>query len=274
MKLLIAAGAMALAGLSLRSARPAVERRDPALGSRRPTRVEIMRDRWGIAHIYGRHDADVVFGMIYAQAEDDFHRVERNYLVGLGWLAQDEGESALYSDLRARLFVDERELAPALRRLAAVAQVADGRLGRRSQLLSRQAPGCHAARHPALRAVDGAVLHRGQHRRRHRERRSRQARGLLRHRPRATWRAPTPSRRKNSRRFERFRHRALAHRLRARDAVDQSSHLVLLPLRTADGERGGSERVRRGDLGTVFHLPGIQRAQRLDAHLLRRRCHR
>jgi acyl-homoserine-lactone acylase len=68
--------------------------------------VEIVRDNWGIAHIYGNSDADTVFGAIYAQAEDDFNRIERNYLTGLGWLAQAEGDSALYSDLRERLFVD------------------------------------------------------------------------------------------------------------------------------------------------------------------------
>jgi acyl-homoserine-lactone acylase len=68
--------------------------------------VHIVRDNWGIAHVYGKSDADAVFGMIYAQAEDDFNRVERNYLTGLGWLAQAEGESAIYSDLRERLFVD------------------------------------------------------------------------------------------------------------------------------------------------------------------------
>jgi len=68
--------------------------------------VHIIRDNWGIAHIYGKSDADAVFGMIYAQAEDDFNRIERNYLRGLGWLAQAEGESAIYSDLRARLFID------------------------------------------------------------------------------------------------------------------------------------------------------------------------
>jgi acyl-homoserine-lactone acylase len=72
--------------------------------------VEIVRDNWGIAHIYGKSDADTVFGAIYAQAEDDFNRVERNYLTGLGWLAQAEGESALYSDLRAHLFVDTDSL--------------------------------------------------------------------------------------------------------------------------------------------------------------------
>ena len=68
--------------------------------------VHIIRDNWGIAHVYGKSDADAVFGMIYAQAEDDFNRIERNYLISLGWLAQAEGESALYSDLRARLFID------------------------------------------------------------------------------------------------------------------------------------------------------------------------
>jgi acyl-homoserine-lactone acylase len=73
-------------------------------------RVHIVRDNWGIAHIYGKSDADAVFGMIYAQAEDDFNRVERNYLHGLGWLAQADGESAIYGDLRARLFVDVARL--------------------------------------------------------------------------------------------------------------------------------------------------------------------
>jgi acyl-homoserine-lactone acylase len=72
--------------------------------------VHIIRDNWGIAHVYGKSDADAVFGMIYAQAEDDFNRIERNYLIGLGWLAQAEGESALYGDLRARLFIDAGRL--------------------------------------------------------------------------------------------------------------------------------------------------------------------
>jgi acyl-homoserine-lactone acylase len=73
-------------------------------------RVRIIRDEFGIAHVYGKSDADAVFGMIYAQAEDDFKRVERNYVNGLGWLAQEEGEAAIYNDLRARLFVDPKHL--------------------------------------------------------------------------------------------------------------------------------------------------------------------
>src|SRR5208282_4071664 len=77
---------------------------------REAQRVEIVRDQWGIAHIYGKSDADTVFGTIYAQAEDDFRRVEHNYLTGLGLLAQAEGESKIYADLRQRLFVDPEEL--------------------------------------------------------------------------------------------------------------------------------------------------------------------
>jgi acyl-homoserine-lactone acylase len=72
--------------------------------------VTITRDDWGIAHVKGKTDADAVFGMIYAQAEDDFNRVETNYLTSLGRLAEAEGEGALWKDLRQRLFVDPTHL--------------------------------------------------------------------------------------------------------------------------------------------------------------------
>ncbi|MBN8712659.1 MAG: penicillin acylase family protein [Xanthomonadales bacterium] len=68
--------------------------------------VTITRDNWGIAHVHGKTDADAVFGMIYAQCEDDFNRVESNYLTALGWTAQAEGESAIWQDLRQQLFID------------------------------------------------------------------------------------------------------------------------------------------------------------------------
>ena len=71
----------------------------------RAKRVEIIRDQYGVPHIYGKTDADAVFGMLYAQAEDDFPRVERNYVWAMGRLAEIEGQSALYSDLRARLYL-------------------------------------------------------------------------------------------------------------------------------------------------------------------------
>jgi acyl-homoserine-lactone acylase len=74
------------------------------------SRVTITRDDWGIAHVHGKSDADAVFGMIYAQAEDDFPRIEANYLTNLGRMAEAEGEKAIWQDLRARLYVSDNEL--------------------------------------------------------------------------------------------------------------------------------------------------------------------
>ncbi len=71
--------------------------------------IEIIRDDFGVPHIYGKTDADAVFGLLYAQCEDDFPRVERNFAWAIGRLAEAEGESALYSDLRARLFMTQEE---------------------------------------------------------------------------------------------------------------------------------------------------------------------
>ena len=71
--------------------------------------TEIIRDDFGIPHIYGKTDADAVFGMLYAQCEDDFNRVERNYIWAIGRLAEVEGEKALYSDVRANLYMTQEE---------------------------------------------------------------------------------------------------------------------------------------------------------------------
>ena len=68
--------------------------------------VTISRDTWGIPHVYGKTDADAVFGLLYAQCEDDFERVEMNYINAEGRLAEVEGESKIYNDLRTRLFQD------------------------------------------------------------------------------------------------------------------------------------------------------------------------
>jgi acyl-homoserine lactone acylase PvdQ len=69
-------------------------------------RVTIIRDGWGIPHIYGKTDADAVFGLLYAQCEDDFARVEMNYIEKLGRMAEVRGESELYTDLLHRLVLD------------------------------------------------------------------------------------------------------------------------------------------------------------------------
>ncbi|WP_353268405.1 penicillin acylase family protein [Gemmatimonas sp.] len=82
----------------------------PAKWAEQAKRVTIMRDQWGVAHVYGKSDADAVFGMIYAQAEDDFNRVETNYINALGRLAEVEGEREVWRDLRMKLFIDTLEL--------------------------------------------------------------------------------------------------------------------------------------------------------------------
>ena len=92
--------------LILTAASPA----DMARWKAQAERVTIARDVWGIAHVSGPTDADAVFGMIYAQAEDDFPRIEANYLTALGRMAEAKGEGAIWQDLRARLYVSEEKL--------------------------------------------------------------------------------------------------------------------------------------------------------------------
>ncbi len=96
---------LALATAALLAAAPARADDLPRLKSRAAA-VSITRDDWGIAHIHGKTDADAVFGMAYAQAEDDFNRVESNFLTSLGRTAEAEGEKAVWVDLRQKLFID------------------------------------------------------------------------------------------------------------------------------------------------------------------------
>lgn len=71
--------------------------------------VTIIRDNYGIPHVYGKTDADAVFGLLYAQCEDDFRRVEMNYIEKLGRKAEVNGEKDLYNDLLIRLVIDSAD---------------------------------------------------------------------------------------------------------------------------------------------------------------------
>ena len=68
--------------------------------------VTIIRDEWGIAHVYGKTDADAVFGLMYAQSEENVGQIELNYLEMLGRTAEVKGASAIYEDLMMRLIQD------------------------------------------------------------------------------------------------------------------------------------------------------------------------
>src|SRR5687768_875610 len=71
--------------------------------------VTIIRDDFGVPHIYGKTDANAVFGLLYAQCEDDFKRVEMNYIEKLGRLSEIKGESELYNDLLIRMIIDSAD---------------------------------------------------------------------------------------------------------------------------------------------------------------------
>src|SRR5512134_2597837 len=100
---------IALASCSSQPAAPPVSA-DVAAWQKRAEGVTIIRDDWGVPHIYAKTDADVVFGLMYAQAEDDFNRVETNFINAQGRLAEAEGEGEIYRDLRMKLFIDPEEM--------------------------------------------------------------------------------------------------------------------------------------------------------------------
>src|SRR5579872_6372291 len=68
--------------------------------------VTIIRDSYGVPHIYGKTDAATVFGLMYAQCEENFKGIERNYLYQLGKQSEVDGESNLYTDVQLQLVAD------------------------------------------------------------------------------------------------------------------------------------------------------------------------
>jgi acyl-homoserine-lactone acylase len=109
-KLFLGLIACVAAAVTAAVAVPQAQNSDVSRWQREAQNVTITRDDWGIAHVYGKTDADAVFGMEYAQAEDDFNRVETNYINAMGRLAEAEGESKIYQDLRMKLFIDPEVL--------------------------------------------------------------------------------------------------------------------------------------------------------------------
>src|SRR5256885_5553376 len=102
--------AFLLAAMTLSCARNAASNPEAARWEQQAAGITIVRDDWGIPHVHGKTDADAVFGMVYAQAEDDFNRVETNYINAMGRLSEAEGESKIIQDLRMKLFIDPVDL--------------------------------------------------------------------------------------------------------------------------------------------------------------------
>jgi len=86
--------------------------------------VTIIRDNYGVPHIYGKTDASAVFGLMYAQCEDNFKGIERNYLYQFGKQTEVDGENSLATDIQLQLIADSADAindyktsAPAFRKL-------------------------------------------------------------------------------------------------------------------------------------------------------------
>ena len=109
MKKLIVLAAISISACTTQTASQPVNP-DVAKFQQRAQGITIIRDDWGVPHIYGKTDADVVFGLMYAQAEDDFNRVETNFINAQGRLAEAEGEKEIWRDLRMKLFIDPADL--------------------------------------------------------------------------------------------------------------------------------------------------------------------
>ncbi|MGD9316562.1 MAG: penicillin acylase family protein, partial [Anaerolineae bacterium] len=65
--------------------------------------VRILRDEWGVPHVFGRTDADVAYGLAYAHAEDDFLTIQQTLLAARGQLASVYGQDAAPNDYMVHL---------------------------------------------------------------------------------------------------------------------------------------------------------------------------
>ncbi|HEV7816037.1 MAG TPA: penicillin acylase family protein [Janthinobacterium sp.] len=108
--IVLAPAAFADPAAAVKKSAPPADAGEGARWKNTAVRVTIMRDTWGVPHVYGKSDADAVFGLMYAQAEDDFNRVELNFINAMGRLAEVEGEAEVWRDLRMKLFINPEDL--------------------------------------------------------------------------------------------------------------------------------------------------------------------
>jgi penicillin amidase len=78
--------------------------KETAIWQQQAKRITIIRDNWGVPHIYGQRDADCAFGLMYAQCEDNYYQLEETFISQLGRLAEVYGESRLQNDATVALF--------------------------------------------------------------------------------------------------------------------------------------------------------------------------
>jgi acyl-homoserine-lactone acylase len=106
----LGAAVPAMAQAAAPAAQQAPSKAELARWKKMAEQVTIMRDKWGIPHVFGKLDAHAVFGLLYAQAEDDFNRVELNYINAMGRLAEVEGEKEVWRDLRMKMYITPADM--------------------------------------------------------------------------------------------------------------------------------------------------------------------
>jgi penicillin amidase/acyl-homoserine-lactone acylase len=82
---------------------PETERLDDLLDAGARYRVRILRDEWGVPHVFGQADADTAYGLAYAHAEDDFLTIQQSLLAARGQLATVYGKDAAANDYMVHL---------------------------------------------------------------------------------------------------------------------------------------------------------------------------
>ncbi len=78
-----------------------------------PNNIKIARDKWGVPHIFAKTDAEVSYGLAWANAEDDFKTMQLTLLAGKGMVGQYRGKDGATIDyvvalLRCREVVEEQ----------------------------------------------------------------------------------------------------------------------------------------------------------------------
>lgn len=74
--------------------------------AKQASQIEIVKDTYGVPHVYAKTDAGAVFGMMYVQCEEFFEKVEQTLISRTGRLAEVEGEASISKDLWTRMFID------------------------------------------------------------------------------------------------------------------------------------------------------------------------
>lgn len=90
-----------------------------------PTKIDIIRDKHGVPHIFGKTDPEVAYGLAWAHAEDDFETIQQSLMAGKAMLAQYQGKKGASIDyivhlLRIPELVEARyesDLAPDFKKL-------------------------------------------------------------------------------------------------------------------------------------------------------------